>query len=476
MRSKVEFGDWQTPGKLAVGIAQWLGRNGLTPDSILEPTCGQGTFLAAALNSFSNATNFLGLEIDESYVANAKDLTKNLSGSEKLDIRQADFFSVDWTSTLAALPGDLLVIGNLPWVTNSVQGSLGSENLPAKENLKGLSGFDAQTGKSNFDISEWMVLELLKTLMYRKCSIALLLKTSVARKLLAYGEANNLPVVRAAMVRIDAMKNFGAAVDACLFFYQIDPSQRTSSYDYQVYESIDSADYRMQGHRDGNMISDIDAYEQSSLLLGSAAPKWRSGIKHDCSSVMELEATSSGLRNGVGENLDVEPDLIFPLLKGSDVGNGRPWRGKKVIVTQKLVGDDTSTIQETYPKLWAYLEAHAAQLDGRKSSIYSRGPRFSIFGVGDYSFKPYKIAICGLYKRLQFELYGPIDGKPVMFDDTVYFISFDDLSEAEITHAALRTPEVSKFLESLIFWDEKRPIKTSVLNMLDINNIVHRGL
>ena len=32
-------------------------------------------------------------------------------------------------------------------------------------------------------------------------------------------------------------------------------------------------------------------------------------------------------------------------------------------------------------------------LDNRKSSIYNKRPRFSIFGIGDYSFSKWKVAI-----------------------------------------------------------------------------------
>ena len=54
-----------------------------------------------------------------------------------------------------------------------------------------------------------------------------------------------------------------------------------------------------------------------------------------------------------------------------------------------------------------------------------------------------------------------------MFDDTVYFIGFDTKEAAVDVLEKLTKPEVHEFLSSLIFWDEKRPIKTSVLNQLN---------
>jgi hypothetical protein len=116
---------------------------------------------------------------------------------------------------------------------------------------------------------------------------------------------------------------------------------------------------------------------------------------------------------------------LFPLLKGSDIGSNKEWRSKFALVTQRSIGEETKSIQYAAPKTWKYLRDHADRLDARSSGIYARNPRFSIFGVGDYAFRLWRIAICGLYKKLEFRLVSPMDGRPVMFDDTVYYLSFD---------------------------------------------------
>jgi len=110
-------------------------------------------------------------------------------------------------------------------------------------------------------------------------------------------------------------------------------------------------------------------------------------------------------------------------------------------------------------------------LDVRRSAIYVKNPRFSIFGVGEYAFRPWRIAICGLYKVLRFRLVEPMDGRPVMFDDTVYYLSFDTETEARETLEKLESIAALNVLSSLIFWDEKRPIKASILNRLDWSRI-----
>jgi hypothetical protein len=199
--------------------------------------------------------------------------------------------------------------------------------------------------------------------------------------------------------------------------------------------------------------------------------KWRSGVKHDAASIMEFTHTERGVENGFGQVVELEPTYLYPLVKGSEVGNGKGWQRRYVLVTQKYVGESTSTIREVAPKTWEYLKRHEQSLSKRASVIYSKNPQFSVFGVGPYAFMPWKIAICGLYKAYRFRLVPPIDDLPVIFDDTVYYLSFDSESEARSVFDLLTSESVLDALASITFWDEKRPIKASTLNVLDWSRI-----
>jgi hypothetical protein len=311
-----------------------------------------------------------------------------------------------------------------------------------------------------------MLMQAAGWLQNRHGYLVMLCKTAVARKLLNHLHAQNLNLADAAIFKIDAEKYFGAAVEACLLFCKFDAVSR--HYDYEVFASLESKAGKRAGHRDGVMVRDLTAFDELRHLHGESEMKWRSGVKHDCAEVMEFRRTPNGLRNGLGELADIEPNYLFPLLKGSDLANGHVASTTRyVLITQKFIGESTDGIQKTAPNTWTYLEAHAKYLDGRKSRIYYNRPRFSIFGVGDYTFAPWKIAICGLYKTLQFRLVGEIEGKPAVFDDTIYFLSFDDEQQARQVYQLLLSPTANKFLSSLIFWDEKRPIKAGILNRLD---------
>lgn len=466
-KRRIEFGDFQTPDGLAFDICQRLAKLGIRPDVVIEPTCGVGSFVVASCKAFPQAKEIRGFEINGDYLATLRARLADTKDAKRVQLEQADFFVTDWRATLETLPGSVLVIGNFPWVTNSAQGAIGGTNLPEKSNFQGHNGFDAISGKANFDISEWMLLEVLRWFEGRAGDVAMLVKTAVARKILAHAERQRAAVRDAFMIGIDAKKDFGAAVEACLLVIRLTGNAKNSNHDYTIFDNLQDDKGRRVGHRGGLTVGNLAAFNDSAYLVGQSPQKWRSGVKHDASAVMEFTRTGRGLENGLGEVVTLEDDYLFPLLKGSDVGSNKGWRGKYTLVTQRFVGEPTAPIETIAPRTWDYLLRHSTQLDARGSTIYAKNPRFSIFGVGDYAFRPWRIAICGLYKLLRFRLVEPMDGRPVMFDDTVYFLSFDTETEARETLEKLTSTAAVSLLSSLIFWDEKRPIKTSILNVLD---------
>ena len=465
---KIEFGDFQTPTNLADSVCQKLIELGVLPDHVIEPTCGLGTFLESAAKAFTNTKKLVGVEVNSEYISELIIRSKTFHQAKKLDVMEGDFFKFEWNKLLKELNGEILVLGNFPWVTNTAQGRIGGSNLPRKTNFQNRSGFDAMTGKSNFDISEFMLIKVGGWFQYRSGYLAMLVKTSVARKFISHLHKTKTGLSYSAIYRIDAMKYFDAAVDACLLYCQFDPNLHC--YDYDVFDSLSSQTHYRVGHRHGMTVRDLDTFEKLNHLLGSSSKKWRSGIKHDCSEIMELTKKDGVLFNGLNEIVEIEPDFIYPLLKGSDVANDRVSKiNRFMLVPQKAVGESTKSIKAIAPKTWAYLESHANYLDSRKSKIYQNNPRFSIFGVGSYTFALWKIAICGLYKNLNFRLVGQIQNKLVVFDDTVYFLSFENYEDAQKNLDFLHTQDAQKFWSALIFWDDKRPIKTSILNSLKLS-------
>ena len=467
---KWQYGDFQTPVSLAEKVVQVLKENhGINPDVIIEPTCGKGAFVLASYNEFKHS-RILGFLINPEYVDAANSILEHPAATGCVSVVEADFFDTDWEEILSGLRGYFLIIGNPPWVTSSDLGILNSKNLPQKSNFQSRKGIEAITGSGNFDISEWMLLQHINWLSKREGTIAMLCKYAVARKVMRQIRKNVNHHFFGCIYPIDAEAYFCASVEACLFVL----TTGHENVDYEVYESLDSVNSsRTIGERDGFVVSNVKNYEKWRHLKGQD-PRyiWRSGIKHDCAKIMEMEPVGEGYKNGLGEIIKCEKDCLYPLLKGSDVGNGRISSYRKVaLVTQKTVGEDTSQIKMTAPETWKYLVEHREYLDRRRSSIYKNKPDFSVFGVGPYTFKQWKIVISGLYKRLKFSLVGPLDGKTVVFDDTVNFLSFDTEEEARFIYRLVTSVPAIEFLESMIFWDEKRPVTVEILRRLSLKEV-----
>jgi hypothetical protein len=469
-RTKIELGDFQTPPSLAAEVCQVLRARGLAPQAIVEPTCGTGSLLFAALDAFPGASCALGADVNEAHVRRVRAQLRGRAGGPRVHVEPLNFFAADWGARIAGLPQPVLCVGNPPWVTSADLGSLHSDNLPEKSNFHGRSGLDAVTGKSNFDISEWMLIKLLSWLDGRDAALAMLCKTSVARKVLGFSWQAGVRIGSAAIHRIDSARHFGASVDACLLVCELG---RGGADRCAVFEGLDAARPAGElGYIDGHLAADVAGYRRWKHLIGESPYTWRSGIKHDCAAVMELRRSGDQLRNGHGETVALEDRLLYPMLKSSELAREADVApSRAMIVPQRAVGDDTAHIARAAPRTWRYLARHRAALDRRGSSIYRGRPPFSIFGVGDYTFAPWKVAISGLYKKLRFRVVGPVAGKPVVFDDTCYFVACQSCAEADLVGALLSSEVAREFFAAFIFWDAKRPITADVLRRLDLRRL-----
>lgn len=458
-RSEREFGDFQTPQELVNEILSLLCRLGFQWSRTLEPTCGLGNFIEASLQY---STEVSGVELQQKYFRHSAD---RFSNDPTVSIRQGDVFQIAASDFHWKTSGRLLIVGNPPWVTNSELGLLNSPNLPTKTNLRGLPGIEAITGSANFDLTEAVWIRLIKEFLNEQPIIALLCKTSVARAVLDYCRGSRLPVQNCKIYKIDAVKHFAAAVDACLFVLTV--GWGTPKFEAEVFSSLDSltATNRI-GFSENGAVFDLDRYEEIRFLDGKCQKTWRQGLKHDAAAVMELSWNGNSYKNAGGDEVDVESEYVYPLIKTADFVSSDQTRA--VIVPQKLLGENTEHLRVTAPKLWAYLTAHQEIFASRKSSIYKTQPRFAVFGIGDYTFAPFKVAVSGFLKKPLFKVIAPSESKPVILDDTCYFIDCKSLNEASTICDLLNDSLTSQFLEAICYRDAKRPITKAVLQRIDL--------
>ncbi|MHA1275981.1 MAG: methyltransferase [Candidatus Helarchaeota archaeon] len=476
-----DMGDFQTPKQLADKICEYLTSIGVNPLCLVEPTCGSGNFVISALEFFPQLKYIYCIELQEEYewLFKLSLLGKALEGPIKSEIEfhKDNIFTHRFSNTflryLKAVPGRILILGNPPWVTNTELSELNSDNIPLKSNIKGYKGIEAITGRGNFDIAEYILIQLVRQFSKYKGQLAMLCKTSVIKNIVKDMEKLGMKLSRIRSLQIDAKKEFDINADAALFLANFGYDSQATCIVSSLYQP--NLHYNIFGWIDGKFVSHIENYRKYRFLDGKSEFVWRQGVKHDAIKIMVLEERGNGLyRNGLNEDVEIEADYLYPFVKGADLKKKViKTCEKKVIITQTSLQDDTNKIAAKYPKLWKYLLEHSEALDHRKSYIYRNRPRFAIFGIGPYAFHPYKVAISGFHKTPTFSLLFPINDKPVIPDDTCYYLSFKEFINAFFTWVLLNTPEVQEFLLSIAFLDSKRPFTKEKLMRITLGNLIN---
>jgi hypothetical protein len=471
---RAEYGDFQTNSDLAIKVARFLKEGSLNPRIIVEPTCGKGNFIVACLNTFKRIEKIFAVEIYKPYVWETKfNILKFFIDNPdaikpQIEINHFNVFDFDFSKiSKEHLKEEILVIGNPPWVTNSKLSSLESGNLPTKSNFKNHTGIEAMTGKGNFDIGECITLMMFDAFQNSNGHFAFLVKNSVIKNVVFDQRQRNYKIADLQKLIIDSKKEFNVSVEASLLYCKLNESPQSVCNEFDFYNN--SKLLNQFGWVKDKFVSSIELYKHSNDIDGLSPFEWRQGVKHDCSSIMEFDRVNGHFVNGLQQEIILEEDLVYGLLKSSDLKKAVIDTTRKfTIITQKKVGQDTSFIKKDFPKTFNYLYKNKTQFDSRKSSIYNNKPDYSIFGIGDYSFAPYKISISGLYKNYFFNLVLPQNGKPIMLDDTCYLIGFDKLEFAAYTLILLNCDKSKELLQAITFSDAKRTFTKDILMRIDI--------
>ncbi len=154
---------------------------------------------------------------------------------------------------------------------------------------------------------------------------------------------------------------------------------------------------------------------------------------------------------------DIQSDINNPVLVFIGINdNGRQvtvfYKNGEVVITQDKhftrVGGKQAPRTPVNPDKWAANPNYVEISEGLPKLQYSK-PIIS----------------------LNFVQVGPIDGQPVVFDDTVYFLSCGSKSEACFIATLLNSQPAREFLESMIFWSDKRPITIELLKRLNLRTL-----
>jgi SAM-dependent methyltransferase len=151
--------------------------------------------------------------------------------------------------------------------------------------------------------------------------------------------------------------------------------------------------------------SEYRAYEGANSG-GANAVYWLEKVAERPDGLWIVRNITEGAKRKVDAvTTEIEPDLLYPLLRGRDVRRWLAQPSAYLLMTQdpKLRrGLDPKVMQSRYPKTWAYLKRFETVLRERSGfkryftrkqgkQVIETGPFYSIFNVGDYTFAPWKV-------------------------------------------------------------------------------------
>lgn len=129
-------------------------------------------------------------------------------------------------------------------------------------------------------------------------------------------------------------------------------------------------------------------------------------------------------------NAVIEPDLVYPLIRGREVRRWHVDRNGYIIMAQDPAarqGIDERVMQQQYPKTYTYLKHFERVLEARKDRgtrqiIKHGGPFYSMFSVGAYTLSRYKAVWHRMVAPIEACVVGSENGDPILPQETHVFV------------------------------------------------------
>ena len=142
----------------------------------------------------------------------------------------------------------------------------------------------------------------------------------------------------------------------------------------------------------------------------------------------------------------IEPDLLYPLLRA---GNVKRWNARpnaQILITHEpdshLNAIPEPYMKQHYPRAFAYLLQFENYLRSRKTQVVqnlmNRGPFYSLFGIGEYSFAPWKVVWTRIAK-VEAVVIGQKNNKIIMPQETLTMVACQSEEEAHYLAATINS-------------------------------------
>ena len=184
-------------------------------------------------------------------------------------------------------------------------------------------------------------------------------------------------------------------------------------------------------------------------------------------------------------NMAIEPALVFPLLRGRDVGRWIARPSCRILLPQDpedpAKGFPESAMQSRLPKTYAFLkqfEQELRQRSGFKQFFdVETAPFYSVYNVGPYSFAQHKVCWREVAPDLSAAVCSTFDGKVVTVDHTLVGVSCQTEDEAHYLCALLNSPPANFVVQGYVTLHPNPAIlKYIKIGKFDAKDNIHRDL
>ena len=235
----------------------------------------------------------------------------------------------------------------------------------------------------------------------------------------------------------------------------------------------------IMGFGQGWLVANLMAYDKWTFADGNCPMNWRQGLKHDAAGVMELVRETCLWVSGATVPAKTSTSSRISSIRFS---KELIWQVRAAHAGARASSSHAGSPGRRYraagragPRLWGYLQSKTRDFLEPQIIDLSR-PTCICFSVLVPIVLPrYKVAISGLHKVPKFRAIGPVHGRPVMLDDTCYFLPCSTALEAAVLTALCNDPITLGFIASISFRDAKSPITKKLLQRLDFLAILDRA-
>lgn len=523
---RLALGEYYTPRGIAdLAVAEL---DVAHTDRVLDPGCGAGVFLTACLDEIATSdqqdvsatdrlarctSSVVGFDLNPVAVKAAKlaylcRLFDDLAASDRDEISVPVFL----TDSLALVRepeirfrGDPLdeqfdaLVGNPPWipwqrVADRVKDGL-RENYVEKLGLQPHSGMDARLGHSNDDLAVPFVWICIHRYLRTGGTATFVLKRDSMR-----GPAG--AVLRQLRVgdrdlALTHVQDFGAVepfpevgANAALYTFSADtdnsfpiPTTVWTARDGTTPEYGSLAALERTLSATETELHPLDPTDATSAwvradaergALGDCDHEIRHGLKDDANDVFGLDRPDLAT---------VDADLVYPYIKSRHVRKyGLTGHDLRLVPMESAGADNESWLRDTYPATYEYLRGHRGELEGRSSSWLDSGAFYSMFGLGEYTWAPYKVVWCRLGFKPDFAVVSTrtdpdLGEKIVVPGDHYMFIATGDAETAHVLCALLNSAPYQRTLRDITS-EGKASLSKSVVSELalpEAADIEHRS-